>query len=46
MTKRKVTDVAASVRARLLASAKQSGKPLQEVVQYFAMERFLLLSAS
>jgi len=41
VTKRKVTDVAASVRARLLASAKQSGKPFQEVVQYFAMERFL-----
>ncbi len=41
MTKRKVTDVAASVRARLLASAKESGKPFQEVLQYFVMERFL-----
>lgn len=41
MSKRKVTDVAASVRARLLTYSKDSGRPFQEVLQYFAMERFL-----
>lgn len=41
MTKRKVTDVAASVRARLRAHAKKGGQPFQEVLHYFAMERFL-----
>jgi predicted nucleotidyltransferase component of viral defense system len=38
---RGVRDIAASVRARLLANAKQTGRPFQEVLQYFAMERFL-----
>ena len=33
--------MAASVRARLQANAKKTGRPLQEVLQYFAMERFL-----
>ena len=41
MTKRRVKDVAASVRARLQANAKETGRPFQEVLQYFAMERFL-----
>lgn len=41
MGKRKVTDIAASVRARLLAYSKETGRPFQEVLQYFAMERFL-----
>ncbi|MBN1909121.1 MAG: nucleotidyl transferase AbiEii/AbiGii toxin family protein [Pirellulales bacterium] len=41
MTKRGIKDVAASVRARLLANAKKTGRPFQEVLQYFAMERFL-----
>ncbi len=41
MSKRKVTDVAASVRARLLTYSKESGRPFQEILQYFAMERFL-----
>ena len=41
MSKRKVTDIAASVRARLLTYSKQTGRPFQEVLQYFAMERFL-----
>ncbi|HBJ35615.1 MAG TPA: hypothetical protein DDZ51_12895 [Planctomycetaceae bacterium] len=34
-------DIAASVRGRLQNRAKQSGRPLQELLQYFAMERFL-----
>ena len=41
MSKRKVTDIAASVRARLLTYSKETGRPFQEVLQYFAMERFL-----
>lgn len=40
MTKRAIRDVAASVRARLQATALETGRPFQEVLQYFAMERF------
>jgi len=41
MTKRPIKDVAASIRQRLYNNAKATGRPLQEVMQYFAMERFL-----
>jgi predicted nucleotidyltransferase component of viral defense system len=41
VTKRPVKDVAASVRQRLSNNAKETGRPFQEVLQYFAMERFL-----
>ena len=41
MTKRRVTNVAASVRRRLQAVAQSTGRPFQEVLQYYAMERFL-----
>lgn len=41
MTERPLKNVAASVRQRLMNSAKGSGRPFQEVLQYFAMERFL-----
>lgn len=41
MSKKNVKDVPASVRARLTAHAKTSRRPFQEVLQYFAMERFL-----
>ncbi len=41
MKDRKVKNVAASVRQRLLNVAKASGRPFQEILQYFAMERFL-----
>ena len=41
MTKRQVTNVAASVRYRLQNIAHSTGRPFQEVVQYYAMERFL-----
>jgi hypothetical protein len=35
---------AASVRQRLVNKSKAQGRPFQEVLQYFAMERFLYLS--
>ncbi len=41
MTNRPLRNVAASVRQRLQNNAKDSGRPFQEVLQYFAMERFL-----
>lgn len=34
-------DVAASIRQRLLNRARSEGRPFQELLQYFAMERFL-----
>jgi hypothetical protein len=34
-------DVAASIRQRLLNEAKRQNRPFQELLQYFAMERFL-----
>lgn len=41
MKERKLKDVAASIRRRLSNAAQASGRPFQELVQYFAMERFL-----
>lgn len=41
MTKRHVTNVAASVRHRLQQIAVSTSRPFQEVLQYYAMERFL-----
>lgn len=41
MTKRRVTNVAASVRQRLQNVGRSTNRPFQEVLQYFAMERFL-----
>jgi hypothetical protein len=41
MSKRRPKDVAASVRRRLADHARATGRPFQEVLQYFAMERFL-----
>ena len=38
---RPVKDVAASVRQRLLNQARASGRPFDELLQYYAMERFL-----
>ena len=34
-------DIGASVRQKLLTQAHQQGRPFQELLQYFAMERFL-----
>ena len=41
MTRREAKDVGASVRQRLLNKARQTGRPFGELLQYFAMERFL-----
>ena len=41
MTERQLRNVAASVRQRLMNAARESGRPFQEVLQYYAMERFL-----
>lgn len=38
---RPLRDVAASVRQRLQNVAKATGRPFQEVFDYYAMERFL-----
>lgn len=39
--KKNVTNVAASVHARLLNRAKADGRPFEELLQYYVMERFL-----
>jgi len=41
VTRRPVVDTAASVRQRLLNIARDNSRPFNEVLQYFAMERFL-----
>ena len=41
MSKRSVTNQAASVRQRLLNLAKASGRPFNEVLQHYALERWL-----
>jgi hypothetical protein len=41
VTKRKPKNIDASVRQLLLNQARESGRPFGELVQYFAMERFL-----
>jgi len=39
--KKKVKNIAASARARLLERARSEGRPFNEILQYYAMERFL-----
>jgi predicted nucleotidyltransferase component of viral defense system len=41
MIKHPHRDIAASVRQRLLNHAREAGRPFSELLQYFAMERFL-----
>jgi predicted nucleotidyltransferase component of viral defense system len=41
MTEPPHKDIVASVRHRLLANARETGRPFNELLQYFAMERFL-----
>ena len=41
MTARKIKNLPASIRQRLLQAAQASERPFQEVLQYYAMERFL-----
>jgi hypothetical protein len=36
-----IKNIAASVRARLLNHARETNRPFQEALQYYAMERFL-----
>lgn len=41
MNQRTSTNLAASLRQRLLNKARETGRPFNEMLQYFAMERFL-----
>jgi hypothetical protein len=41
LTKTQLKNIAASVRQRLLNKSKSDIRPFQELVQYYAMERFL-----
>jgi Nucleotidyl transferase AbiEii toxin, Type IV TA system len=41
VTKDKPKDIAASVRGRLQKKAKDTGRPFEELLQYYAMERLL-----
>jgi hypothetical protein len=41
VTQRRGPNIAASVRQRLLNKARESGRPFNELLQYFAMERLL-----
>jgi len=41
VTRRTPKNIAASVRQRLLIKARGTGRPFSELLQYFAMERFL-----
>jgi hypothetical protein len=41
MKKRGTSNIGASVRQRLLNKAREMGRPFSEILQYFAMERFL-----
>src|ERR1700689_3231098 len=41
MKKRDTRNIGASVRQRLLSKARETGRPFSEILQYFAMERFL-----
>lgn len=41
MTPGKITNIAASVHQRLLNKAKESSRPFNEILQHFAIERFI-----
>ena len=41
MSRKTPYNIAASVRQRLLNKARADGRPFNELLQYFAMERFL-----
>jgi hypothetical protein len=41
MTKRQYKNIGASIRQRLLSKARETNRPFSELLQYFAMERFL-----
>ncbi len=41
MSRPQITNMAASVRERLANAARKANRPFQEILQYYAMERFL-----
>jgi predicted nucleotidyltransferase component of viral defense system len=41
VTKHQSRNMAASIRQRLLNKARETGRPFSELLQYYAMERFL-----
>ena len=41
MSKGEIKDLAASIHARLLKQAHERGRPFNELLQYYAIERFL-----
>ena len=41
MNQRKGANLAASIRQRLLNKARETDRPFNEMLQYFAIERFL-----
>src|SRR5512139_2671088 len=41
MTKRQYKNIGASIRQRILTKARKRNRPFGELLQYFAMERFL-----
>ncbi|MFH0823433.1 MAG: hypothetical protein V2B18_11835 [Pseudomonadota bacterium] len=41
MTRGRTKDIAAAIRQRLLNRARASGRPFNELLQYYGMERFL-----
>jgi len=41
MSSRNITNIPASVRVKLLNKARKNKRPFKEILQYFAMERFL-----
>jgi hypothetical protein len=41
VTPRPVTNIGASVRQRLLNLARERGEPFDQLLQYYAIERFL-----
>ncbi len=41
MTKHEIKDMAASVHRRLLNKAREEDRPFNELLQYYALERFL-----
>lgn len=41
MNQKRVTNIAASIREKLLNKARETDRPFNEVLQYYAIERFL-----
>ena len=46
MSKTEVRNLSASIHQRLSNQARRAGKPLNELLQYYAIERFLYRLAS